>query len=529
MHGLLRSSGWQEVLRIRRLLERLPELARVIARSVDAVRADETDTRNPITVDVLDDAVAHRPEGRTVHIPDMPGETRGIRRSDRIARMLPAEAMLLGHPRLRLVWHARRAERTLLSYEDDDRMEEVRLHRSGGPAPPSQCATRPATGNGADSDLRRHFGLHAGGRRRRGQGRRPGGHAHGSRPASSLSRLCVRRPGRVGRNGIGRGQRRHRCPHPVSGAGVSWRYRHLRSPGTGDRQTRGPAVAAGRPADRFRRRVRRHAGTCRPPRCRQARPGAARAGCAHRRPGDRRLLEVADNILPIRDWRRYGGSSADPPIPSHRLTTMYFPGALRNKENRQSTVSGDIAAATLLGPHRSEPTQGIAARIAADRGRAPMSFATDYLAQLEDLRGRRPDCLASGLSICRRSGRSRTTGESFARWNSRMARSASPTSCSTTPWRDSPARSTSSAFPALIRWRWRAATRSDARTVEDRRIRRRQCAHALPVRPRRLPPGRQYRFHRADEPSAGRPHRDDRTLHAADRSDPGDRCPAHRG
>ena len=83
-----------------------------------------------ITVEVIDEAIAQRPESKTVHMPDMPGETRGIHRSDRIARMLPAEAMLLGHPRLRLVWHARRAERTLLSYEDDDRMEEVRLHQS---------------------------------------------------------------------------------------------------------------------------------------------------------------------------------------------------------------------------------------------------------------------------------------------------------------------------------------------------------------------------------------------------------------
>ena len=130
IHGLLRSSGWQEVLRIRRLLQRLPELARVIRSLGRCRQSDEADARSPIAVDVMDDAVAQRLESKTVHIPEMPGETRGIYRSDRIARMLPAEAMLLGHPRLRLVWHARRAERTLLSYEDDDRMEEVRLHQS---------------------------------------------------------------------------------------------------------------------------------------------------------------------------------------------------------------------------------------------------------------------------------------------------------------------------------------------------------------------------------------------------------------
>jgi hypothetical protein len=56
---------------------------------------------------------------------DVPGETRGVRGSSRIARMLPAEAMVLNHPRLRLVWHARHGERTLLTCEDDDRMQEV--------------------------------------------------------------------------------------------------------------------------------------------------------------------------------------------------------------------------------------------------------------------------------------------------------------------------------------------------------------------------------------------------------------------
>jgi uncharacterized protein with von Willebrand factor type A (vWA) domain len=78
----------------------------------------------------MEQAVALRAETRSVRVPDMPGETRGIHRADRLARMLPAEAMLLGHPRLRLVWHARRAERTLLCYEDDDRMTGTRQHEA---------------------------------------------------------------------------------------------------------------------------------------------------------------------------------------------------------------------------------------------------------------------------------------------------------------------------------------------------------------------------------------------------------------
>jgi len=52
--------------------------------------------------------------------------------------------------------------------------------------------------------------------------------------------------------------------------------------------------------------------------------------------GDREtigFLTVADNVYAIREWRRYGGSNAASPIHSHRLTAMYFPGALPNGDN----------------------------------------------------------------------------------------------------------------------------------------------------------------------------------------------------
>ncbi len=114
LRGLLRSASWQEVLRIRRLLAGLPELVRIIRELGRSRPTDADDAASQSLVEVMDEAVAWRSETRSVRVPDLPGETRGIHRSDRIARMLPAEAMLLGHPRLRLVWHARRAERSLL-------------------------------------------------------------------------------------------------------------------------------------------------------------------------------------------------------------------------------------------------------------------------------------------------------------------------------------------------------------------------------------------------------------------------------
>ena len=40
----------------------------------------------------------------------------GIERSGSISRMLPQEALFLGHPKLKMLWHAKRYEQVLLSY-----------------------------------------------------------------------------------------------------------------------------------------------------------------------------------------------------------------------------------------------------------------------------------------------------------------------------------------------------------------------------------------------------------------------------
>jgi hypothetical protein len=71
--------------------------------------------------------------------------------------------------------------------------------------------------------------------------------------------------------------------------------------------------------------------------------------------GDREtigLLELADDVFWVRDWRRYGGSGADSPVHSKSLTAMYFPGALRSPEGRGETVSGaEGAVAVQSGSH----------------------------------------------------------------------------------------------------------------------------------------------------------------------------------
>jgi hypothetical protein len=259
MRGLLQSSGWHEVLRIRRLLTDLPELARII-RGLGRSRQSEIDDEASRTVvEVMEQAVARRAEARSVRVPDMPGETRGIHRSDRIARMLPAESILLGHPRLRLVWHARRAERTLLSYEDDDRMTEIRLHQAlvAQPRPGPQAGKRAEQGPMlvcVDTS-----------------GSMQGG-AEAVAKAVVLEAMraahAQRRPCHV--FAFGGPEELLEMELPVDRVGIERVTRFLGQAFRGGTDICGPleaaiakleehALATGRPADRQRRRIRRHA------------------------------------------------------------------------------------------------------------------------------------------------------------------------------------------------------------------------------------------------------------------------------
>ena len=65
-------------------------------------------------------------ERREVRTPLVPTDTRGVERSGSIARMLPVEAVMLGHSKLRMLWHARRSEQALLTY----RVEGVEIERT---------------------------------------------------------------------------------------------------------------------------------------------------------------------------------------------------------------------------------------------------------------------------------------------------------------------------------------------------------------------------------------------------------------
>lgn len=356
IRGLLRSVGWQDVLRIRKLLERLPELAGIIRRLGRARQTEDIDESSRATVEIMEQALALQPLRRTVRVPDLPGETQGIQRSDRIARMLPAEALLLGHPRLRLVWHARRAERALLCYEDDDRMEESALHAATvwRPQPEPQpemrlemgpilvCVDTSGSMQGGAEAVAKATVLEA------------------MRTAHAQQRPChlfafggpdevVELELGVDADGIERlirflGQAFHGGTDicgPLEKAlkkleDSHWQLADLLIASDGEFGATPDVVA----------RLERV----------KAERGLRVQGVLI---GDREtigLLEVTDDIHWVGDWRRYGGDgTAQSPVPSKNLTATYFPGALRNPETRRGTVSAAAASAAVrAGLHRGD-------------------------------------------------------------------------------------------------------------------------------------------------------------------------------
>jgi uncharacterized protein with von Willebrand factor type A (vWA) domain len=355
LRGLLQSSGWQEVLRIRRLLAGLPELVRIIRELGRARPTDTDDSASQAPVEVMEQAIALRAETRTVRVPDMPGETRGIHRADRIARMLPAEAMLLGHPRLRLVWHARRAERTLLCYEDDDRMTETRLH----PAPVLQ--PRPGLMPAKKLDLGPMLVCID------TSGSMQGGAEAVAKAVVLEAMRAAHAQGRACRVfAFGGPEEVIEMDLPLSRAGIARATHFLGQSFRGGTDICTPLekVLAAVEQERWQRADLLLASDGEfgaTPRL-AARLAAVKRELGLRVQGvliaDREtvgLLEIADHIHPVRDWRRFGGNNAESPIHTHRLTALYFPGALRNDATREATVSGAAASAAFL-ERKNQPT-----------------------------------------------------------------------------------------------------------------------------------------------------------------------------
>src|SRR5512140_472640 len=351
MRGLLRSGGWQEVVRARRLLEAVPELARIVRQLGRARATDEPDASNASDVRIMEEHLTLRQVERIVQVPDYPGGTLGGRRSGRVARMLPAEAMLLLHPRLRLVWHARHAERTLLTYQDDDRMPDITHELAPAWRPSSRrmpnqrlemgpmlvCVDTSGSMQGGAEAVAKAVVLQA---VRTAHVQQRACHLFAfSGPeeivetelgvdGESIARL-TEFMGQTFRGGTDISGPLERALDKLGER--NWQLADLLVASDGEFGAT-PAVAA---------RIRRA----------KDEMGLRIQGVLI---GDREtigFMEIADDIFWLRDWRRYGTGETELPGATRSLTAKYFAGALRTPENRGRTVSGaDAARAVAAGP-----------------------------------------------------------------------------------------------------------------------------------------------------------------------------------
>ena len=354
LRGLLKSAGWQEVLRIRRLLESLPELAGLIRALGRAQPVEELDESHRLDLQLMEQAMAPRASVRVTRVPEMPGETRSVYRSGRIARMLSAETMLLTHRRLRLLWHAHRAERTLLTYEEDERLRETvqemaplwrpspqrRPERRMEAGPMLICVDTSGSMQGGAENVAKAAVLEA------------------MRSAHAQNRAChvfaFGGPDEIVELELG-----------LDAHGIEQLAQFLGQGFGGGTDICGPLERVlARLADerwQFADLLIASDGEF------GATPETARATARAKAElglrvqgvliGDREtlgMLELADDIFWVRDWRRYGSSDADSPVHSKSLTSMYFPGAQRSRRS-DPPVAGAEAARALLAGERAKP------------------------------------------------------------------------------------------------------------------------------------------------------------------------------
>ena len=121
----------EEFVKYRKLITQIPQFAAIVnslGRSKNS-EISKSELKLPATNHI------RKPEkedisGRKTNRSANPIMTNGVSRSDDIARMLPQEAAYLGHPKLHMLWHARRAEQALLSYQVEGVLSQDREYNN---------------------------------------------------------------------------------------------------------------------------------------------------------------------------------------------------------------------------------------------------------------------------------------------------------------------------------------------------------------------------------------------------------------
>lgn len=111
--GLLKHQYWRHIERLQELLSRIDEFKKI----VDSLgRLQESIQNNDELESFFESASRVAEEIQEKIVNYIPEEMSGIERSDSINRMLPQEALFLGHSKLKMLWHAKCYEQALLSY-----------------------------------------------------------------------------------------------------------------------------------------------------------------------------------------------------------------------------------------------------------------------------------------------------------------------------------------------------------------------------------------------------------------------------
>lgn len=123
--GELVSDAWRDIIRYRKLLKQSPQLQALVAQLGRDHQHAGTEQHGHAERDHQNTMVSEPADMDELKIPKIAMETGGIERSDELSRMLPSEMALLGHPQLKKLWFARRAERMLLSYQYSGHQSET--------------------------------------------------------------------------------------------------------------------------------------------------------------------------------------------------------------------------------------------------------------------------------------------------------------------------------------------------------------------------------------------------------------------
>ena len=123
--GVLASEGWRNIIQHRKRIKQSPYLQALVAALGRLREYDVHEATESFTDRVMRTIKRQQEQLEEVTTPHVINDTGGIKQGDDIARMLPSELGLLGHAQLNMLWHVKRAERTLLSYQLQGKSRQI--------------------------------------------------------------------------------------------------------------------------------------------------------------------------------------------------------------------------------------------------------------------------------------------------------------------------------------------------------------------------------------------------------------------